>query len=525
MPDAGSGADGEAHLDGLFTYCLSLVCEHDGATAALGEALALAERRTERGRAPGDPAQLRSWFYALARWACARRLAADGGAAGPATAPRPTGDETEDRRRRRDLAALSWPEAAGASRAQREALELAVRHQLGVRETARVLRLTESAAHTLVTTGAREVERTRAALAAVESAGCPATAALAGDDPGLLLGPGLRRELLRHVDACASCRLVAQRALAAVPRPDGGPAVGTRLTVLPAPRTAVAAARLAARRAGGRQAPRFDRAGFPLADGDRAARRERLRGRALTASAVAAVVAAPVLALWAAYEGAPDTGDAGRTEDTAATAQDRSLDGAGAADGGVAYTTDGGAGTEPQDGTAGPGDRTGADAGPGTDERSDPSSDEETGEAADGTEGADGGADGGADAGPGSLTADAVVTDAGTTVTLTASGGGPVTWSAVSDADWLLLSSTSGTLAPGESEVITVTVDASREPEGPWQGRISVQPAAAVITVEGSGEPAGTDPEPTDPPAPPEETPDPPAPTDDPATEEAPPES
>ncbi|MGV9628696.1 hypothetical protein ACWDTB_19270, partial [Streptomyces sp. NPDC003487] len=35
----------EPYLDGLFTYCLSVLCDHDSATAALADALALAERR------------------------------------------------------------------------------------------------------------------------------------------------------------------------------------------------------------------------------------------------------------------------------------------------------------------------------------------------------------------------------------------------------------------------------------------------------------------------------------------------
>lgn len=42
---------------------------------------------------------------------------------------------------------------------------------------------------------------------------------------------------------------------------------------------------------------------------DRAARRDRLRARAVTTTVVATVVAAPVLALWAAYRGAPEAGD------------------------------------------------------------------------------------------------------------------------------------------------------------------------------------------------------------------------
>ncbi|WP_435693998.1 hypothetical protein, partial [Streptosporangium nondiastaticum] len=75
----------DPHLDGLFTYCLSVLCEHDAATAALGEVLALAEKRADR--APADDDLRRPWLYALARWACLRRLVASGAAAGEAPAP------------------------------------------------------------------------------------------------------------------------------------------------------------------------------------------------------------------------------------------------------------------------------------------------------------------------------------------------------------------------------------------------------------------------------------------------------
>src|SRR3954464_3486909 len=63
----------EPYLDGLFTYCLSVLCDHDTATAALGDVLALAERRGRRG--PEEPDDRRAWLYALARWSCLRKLA------------------------------------------------------------------------------------------------------------------------------------------------------------------------------------------------------------------------------------------------------------------------------------------------------------------------------------------------------------------------------------------------------------------------------------------------------------------
>lgn len=55
--------------------------------------------------------------------------------------------------------------------------------------------------------------------------------------------------------------------------------------------------------------PRFDRAGFPMDPKDHAARRDRLRSRVMTTTVVATVVAAPVIALWSAYRGAPLTGE------------------------------------------------------------------------------------------------------------------------------------------------------------------------------------------------------------------------
>lgn len=62
----------EPYLDGLFTYCLSVLCDHDTATDVLGDVLAVADRHP--GRCP-DEGDRRAWLYALARWACLRRLA------------------------------------------------------------------------------------------------------------------------------------------------------------------------------------------------------------------------------------------------------------------------------------------------------------------------------------------------------------------------------------------------------------------------------------------------------------------
>nr|WP_244320264.1 hypothetical protein [Streptomyces incarnatus] len=488
----------EPYLDGLFTYCLSILCDHDAATAALGDALALAERRAHR--VPETGGERRAWLYALARWACLRKLAeakqrrqathaAGRTDKGAGRSGRGTGPESPDpalppeiqERRHRELTLLAWPEAAGTTPEQREALELAVRHHLTAPEVAAVLGMAPAAARDLLATAACEVERTRAALAVVESGGCPSVAHLTGDSR-LILSTALRRELVRHVDDCPRCRRSAERA--APGRWPGTSVTPAELPVLEAPRAALAA-RSRARVA---DAPRFDRRGFPMDPRDRAARRDRLRARAVTTTVVATVVAAPVLALWAAYRGAP-TGEPDGRPGTAR--EDRGPDAIGGTGTGGGYENAGSARAKP---------------GVGKDGKPDVSV--EVMSLAPGT----------ADGSAGSLSVTAANDGDTTLITLTATGPDPVRWSAATGSAWLYLSRSSGTLASGESVTLKAYVDHLHEPRGAWQARISIAPAGTVVTITGSG------PLPTHPTPPPQPTPTPTTPpTSPPPTQPTPP--
>ncbi|GAA2387754.1 BACON domain-containing protein [Streptomyces coeruleofuscus] len=458
----------EPYLDGLFTYCLSVLCDHDAATAALGGALALAERRGKH--VPDAPADRRAWLYALARWACLRKLAeakqkrqSSHAAGRPQRADRPAGptvSEEVQERRRRELALLAWPEAAGTTPEQREALELAVRHHLAAQEVAAVLGMDPAAARDLLASAACEVERTRAALAVVETGACPSVAHLVGDDRPVL-GTTLRRELVRHVDDCPRCRRTAERAIPG--RWPGTSVTPAELPVLPAPRAAVHVAMTHHARARG-AGPRFDRRGFPMDPKDRAARRDRLRARAVTTTVVATVVAAPVLALWAAYRGTPvGEGQDGRSASAREADDPFALDGEMAGGG---YENTGNASTRP-------GPRFGKNG------KADVSV-EVIGVAGAGKSALDVTADNSGDT---------------TLVTLTATGPSPVRWSASTGADWLYLSQSSGTLRPGESLTIKVYVDHLREPSGPWRAQVAIAPVGAVVHIEGFG----TAPSPSDP--------------------------
>ncbi|WP_019549304.1 hypothetical protein [Streptomyces sulphureus] len=425
----------DRYLDGLFTYCLSVVCEHEPAVSALGEALALAHRRRERGRAPAEPALYRAWLYALARWSCTYRLAAAREPEGPAL----TGEARAHRRRQ--LAALAWPEASGQTPVERDALELAVRHGLGAREVAAVLSLDTQEASALVSHASCEVERTRAALAVVESGGCPAVTGLAGDEQ-LLLGTPLRRELVLHIDDCGRCRRAAERAMSGVRWPGTAP-TGARLAVLEAPRADIDAAVEAALHARSRRLPRFDRAGFPVADREREARRERLRGRAVTTTVVVAVLAAPVLTLWAAWR---DTSDTVESSGPGSSSELHDRD--------IPYEKAGQA--APQRSKKADGDHrvSVAVTHPAGDSR---------------------------------LATRAEPRGDGVVLTLTALGGEPVHWSVSTEADWLRIVPPHGVLEPGDDVTVRVTVDASRAPSGRWSTRLAVAPSGAVVSIAGSG--------------------------------------
>ncbi|MFF5783366.1 hypothetical protein ACFY8P_00075 [Streptomyces sp. NPDC012693] len=463
----------EAALDGLFTYCLSVLCDHDTATAVLGDVLAVAERH--HGRCPSDEEGRTAWLYALARWACLRSLGEQrrkrqGAHTGrPAvTAPEPprVPEETAERRRA-ELALLAWPEAAGTTPEQREALELAVRHGLSHRQVAAVLSLDPLAARELLATAGCEVERTRAALAVVETGSCPTVARLTGDHQ-VLLSAALRAELVRHVDDCPRCRKAAERVGAAGPWPGGGALPRGGLPLVEAPRAAAYMAMLHVPRARA-GAPRFSPTGFPMDPKDHVARRDRMRARAVTTTVVAAVVAAPVLALWTSYRGAPDTD---------ATAHDGSRISAREADEPTGpdgrpydrYENAGNARTTPE-----PRFTRGSRAPDVSVEVLSP-----------------GGPTGPTEIRPGE-TAPGWITVAArgegdlTLLTLTAAGGAPVEWSLWTDAPWLYVSRASGTLRPGETVTIAVRVDHGREPQGAWSARIGVNPSGAVVRIDGRG--------------------------------------
>lgn len=165
-------------LDGLYTYCLSVLRDQRAALAALAETRALALANADRLT---DPGLLRAWLYAVARYACVRHLGtADVRSGGPVIGSAAEPDAEPDAEvvvaepGPAELPAeLAWPTAAGTTAEQREALELAVRHRLTPLEVAAVLGLDATAARQLLAAGSAEVERTGQALRVLATGSCP----------------------------------------------------------------------------------------------------------------------------------------------------------------------------------------------------------------------------------------------------------------------------------------------------------------------------------------------------------------
>ncbi|MFF1795065.1 hypothetical protein ACFVXQ_12750, partial [Kitasatospora sp. NPDC058263] len=572
----------DRQVDGLFTYCLSVLCEHDAAAAALREVRELARRH---GARLAEPGMVRAWLYSLARYCCLRRLEDGGGlggggaagpgagaeaaavaglldavtgagtgGAGPSDAAGPSAAEAG--RRRRELASLAWPEAAGTDPEQREALELSVRHRLSPIEVAAVLGVPFESCRALLASAEAEVGRTRAALLVLGVGSCPELDRLGGAGAeswrDWVLGPALRRELVQHVADCPTCRGTAERVAGEVTQGADGL---SGLPVLSAPAAPAAtgagtdgavflprAAEEAARRSSSGPAPvvepglRFDQGGFPRHRAPDSGRARAVRRRVVTTGVLAAVLAAPVVALWAGHRGGGGTGAAAsvssvRVEDDARSAGHRpGGPGAVAGQSGLPGGVVGAVGAAPAvaglelagargaetllpgiQGPAIPVPGRGATplgsptlvaapapavtGGPGT---------------APGTAGPAGGPGAPATAPIGLLTVEAGEYGNRTVLTLTNSGATEIRWHAEVGAAWLRLSRDAGTLAPGQRITVIVTVDEDLAPDAHWTARIALPPSQAVVTLEGGphhrggstsapGEPtsAPTDPGPT----------------------------
>jgi DNA-directed RNA polymerase specialized sigma24 family protein len=220
----GRAAAYDAYADGLHTYALWYLRDHDAAADAAYCAFVAADRNHTNLQ---QPEQIQPWLYALLRREC--RLRASEGSAAPMPVsgrlrPKPDASgesgvsasliQLERNLRRAECQSLAWAEAEGLAPAHREVLELTIRHGLDSRGLALVLGLREASAGLAPTRGFglladawRELERSLAAAAVAASGrdNCAQLAELTFGWSGKLSAT-LRAPLTEHVDGCSRCQ-------------------------------------------------------------------------------------------------------------------------------------------------------------------------------------------------------------------------------------------------------------------------------------------------------------------------------
>ncbi|GIH51415.1 DNA-directed RNA polymerase specialized sigma subunit, sigma24 family [Microbispora rosea] len=300
----GGGADAQAtaalydsYADRLSDYAYVLVRDLDAAERAVHDALVAASCCADRLK---EPARLRAWLYALARFHSATRKGAVRGAK-EVTGPVMEVAESADP----PLAALVREALGEIAGNEREVLELAVRHGLTAAEIGSVLGLASRQVSARLTRARDHLENAAAALvlARVGRAHCPELSALVDHGVGAAwqdgpLAPPLRKRLSKHIAGCEVCRdgrgrhVSAERLLDMIP--VAFPPLSLRRRViesaLHADRRDGAATTTATTATTAIATAEFDRRGFPAAAGRRAehgrAERRRVGSRPLRTAPV-----------------------------------------------------------------------------------------------------------------------------------------------------------------------------------------------------------------------------------------------
>jgi RNA polymerase sigma factor (sigma-70 family) len=206
----------DAYSPRLFDYCHVLLRDQEAAALALQDSLIAVQERI--GGLP-DVRLFRGWLYAVTRRECLRRRAYEDLPADPQRAPEADGFGADEAIRQLVHTALLVLDGA-----QREALDLALRHELDPHELAEALSVMPDEASVRVAQARHDLDDafTAVVVAATGRKECPSVADLAEsiDEP---LDSETYRKLARHITNCPICgahgnrKVATARLLYAVP--------------------------------------------------------------------------------------------------------------------------------------------------------------------------------------------------------------------------------------------------------------------------------------------------------------------
>jgi DNA-directed RNA polymerase specialized sigma24 family protein len=185
----------DAYAEALFQYCWLQVRSQEAAQVAVRDALVVAAAHADRLR---DPGQLRQWLYALARAECGRRRPVP-----PASADEPPARPNQPDA---DSRVVAWNAVTSMSPLASEVLDLTSRHGMPPADAALVLGVTEPEFTDLLSAAKDELGESLAAQLVVRRGGfdCAGlTTALRGWAGTMT--PPVRSRVLEHAAGCAVC--------------------------------------------------------------------------------------------------------------------------------------------------------------------------------------------------------------------------------------------------------------------------------------------------------------------------------
>jgi RNA polymerase sigma factor (sigma-70 family) len=225
---AGLAAAYDEHAESLYGYCRWMLNEPEDAANAVEETFVIAAGRLDGLR---DPRRLRPWLYAVARNACHGRLrASEVGLGEPADLPDPPSG-AEDRGRaaagRAELRRLVRAALDGLNPAEREVIELDLRHDLHGADLAAVIGVPRNQAHALASHARGELEKALGALFVAQTGrrACAELDLLLDGWDGQLAA-STRKQVSRHIEECDACADRSHGALHAAVRYGMAPLAG-----------------------------------------------------------------------------------------------------------------------------------------------------------------------------------------------------------------------------------------------------------------------------------------------------------
>ncbi|GAA2456414.1 hypothetical protein GCM10010191_89730 [Actinomadura vinacea] len=304
----------------LYDYCHGLLRDRVEAAGALRNTLIMAREHVGNLR---EPERLRGWLYAIARKECMRRRESPNRHTGQEAPEADDGDLTEEQlARREERRALAHSALAALSGRQREAVDLAARHELDATDLAGLFGVPPDEAAQLLDETLEDlaISLHSALIAQNHWEDCPSVSALTESWP---LAPQAARSLIRHVESCPTCggretpqlpadRLLAVLPIAAIPG-------DLRLDVLSA---ATAADRADNRRAIAAYAEPFTARGWPVPYQPAPPRARDRGGPKRNTGKLVAAIGGGVAAIALAAVAMTAIGGAGADEKTGATGPD-----------------------------------------------------------------------------------------------------------------------------------------------------------------------------------------------------------